>query len=78
LGIGVCKNICKVSCGKRLYLTPLGSGLYIGTKIRLVNHFIKEFKRIKPFSNIQIIEKCNELNMEKFEGVFSSVTICKR
>ena len=32
--------------------------------------FLKSFKTIKPLSNFDIIEKCKELNMKKFKGVF--------
>jgi len=31
---------------------------------------MKEFKRIEPLSNFQIIEKCKPLNIKNFKGVF--------
>jgi len=73
LGIGDYNRIIKggcVRCGKGLYLKPYGSGLYIGPKIWLFDDFMKEFKRIEPLSNFQIIEKCKQLNIKNFKGVF--------
>ena len=32
--------------------------------------FIKSFKTIVPLSNFQIIEKCKELSIKNFRGVF--------
>ena len=32
--------------------------------------FIKSFKTIAPLSNFQIIEKCKELSIKNFKGVF--------
>src|SRR5277367_1624235 len=32
--------------------------------------FIKKFRKIEPLSNFQIIEKCQELKIRKFKGVF--------
>jgi len=36
------------------------------------NKFISGFKVIEPLSNYQIIEKCEELNIKCFKGVFMS------
>src|SRR5206468_10899457 len=32
--------------------------------------FLKTFTEIKPMSNFEIIEKCKELQIENFKGVF--------
>ena len=32
--------------------------------------FISQFKKIEPLSNFQIIEKCKELKLKNFKGVF--------
>jgi hypothetical protein len=32
--------------------------------------FMKSFKKIEPLSNFQIIQKCKELNIKNFKGVF--------
>ena len=32
--------------------------------------FLKSFKSIQPLSNLDIIDKCKELNISNFKGVF--------
>jgi hypothetical protein len=38
--------------------------------VKSFNDFISQFKIIEPLSNFQLIEKCEELQIQKFKDVF--------
>jgi hypothetical protein len=61
-----------VTCSKGLYLRQYGGWFYFSPPPSswLFSDFIKQFEMIEPLSNFQIIEKCKELKIKNFKGVF--------
>src|SRR5690349_3807171 len=41
-----------------------------GMKFNSFPEFIKSFSKIEPLSNFQILDKCKELKIKNFKGVF--------
>jgi len=66
------KSLYIASVGNGLFFGPMsGNGHFFRPKSRMnFEKFISGFKNIEPLSNYDIIDKCKELKIKNFKGVF--------